>query len=576
MARQLLLKHGLSKYNNAPMLDSSILRSGDKGRILVIDQTRGDLSISLGGAKPESFTEMLALARQENPEATIYVKTHPEVSSGRKGGHLCHIRNDLRTVLLNKPINPFSLLVEMDRVYVVTSTMGFEALLAGKPVTVLGLPWYAGWGVTDDRQSCARRGARRTVDELFAAAYIHYARYLNPTTAEIGTIFDGIDWLATQREAYHKLYGTDGAGRIIGVGLRRWKRASLAPLLSPNRRQTLFVPDARAARNLLLKAGDKIIWWGNEAPLGVTELADESGAGTMCMEDGFIRSVGLGSDLIAPLSLVLDGQGLYFDPRRPSDLETLLATIEFSEEERERARNLRNLIAAQGISKYNMEPRAPAEWTGQDRRVLFVPGQVEDDASIRFGCSDVRTNHDLLRATREAAPDAFIVYKPHPDVLSGNRKGRLPLTKARKWADHIENRLSVISCIEACDEVHTMTSLSGFDALLREKSVVTYGQPFYAGWGLTLDKCRDGAGLKRRQRWLTLDELVAGTLLRYPLYWDPDLKGYTSCEAMVHRVVNTRYALENNGMLDKLRAGYVRRQWRKLRVLAKACLALPF
>ena len=39
----------------------------------------------------------------------------------------------------------------VDAVYVVTSTMGFEALLVGKPVTTFGVPWYAGWGVTDDR-----------------------------------------------------------------------------------------------------------------------------------------------------------------------------------------------------------------------------------------------------------------------------------------------------------------------------------------------------------------------------------------------------------------------------------------
>jgi capsular polysaccharide export protein len=156
--------------------------------------------------------------------------------------------------------------------------------------------------------------------------------------------------------------------------------------------------------------------------------------------------------------------------------------------------------------------------------------------------------------------------------MSGNRAGKLALTQAKEYADHVETRLSVVSCIEACDVVHTMTSLTGFDALLRGKRVVVYGQPFYAGWGLTEDVLHEGAAFARRQRSLTLDELVAGTLLRYPIYWDWDLKGYTSCEAVLHRLVETRNALEANGGLERLRAGFVRRQLRKLRILARAHL----
>jgi capsular polysaccharide export protein len=117
----------------------------------------------------------------------------------------------------------------------------------------------------------------------------------------------------------------------------------------------------------------------------------------------------------------------------------------------------------------------------------------------------------------------------------------------------VEARLSVVNCVAACDVVHTMTSLTGFDALLRGKRVVVYGQPFYAGWGLTEDVLQEGAAFARRQRRLSLDALVAGTLLRYPIYWDWDLKGYTTCEAVLHRIVETRSALEASGGLEKLR-----------------------
>jgi capsular polysaccharide export protein len=158
------------------------------------------MSVALGGAGAETFAAMLASAYSENPQATIYVKTHPEVSSGRKGGYLTQVQDDERTVVLRQAINPLSLIEMMDRVYVVTSTMGFEALLADKLVTCFGMPWYAGWGVTDDRQRCQRRTRLRTVDELFAAAYFHYTRYLDPVTHSRGTIFDVIDWLVRQRQ----------------------------------------------------------------------------------------------------------------------------------------------------------------------------------------------------------------------------------------------------------------------------------------------------------------------------------------------------------------------------------------
>lgn len=565
-AKALILQHCLSKYNHAPDLPHGALRPDDAQRVLVIDQTAGDMSVALGGASAETFAVMLAAARAENPAATIYVKTHPEVSSGRKRGYLTDVRDDDRTVVLREAVNPLSLIEHMDRVYVVTSTMGFEALLAGKPVSVFGLPWYAGWGATDDRQACAQRSRQRAVDELFAAAYFHYARYLDPVTHQRGTIFDVIDWLLRQRQTAGRY-----PGRMIGVGFPRWRSHNLAPMLAPSGHRPQFVPDGVAAPELTGLPGPALLVWGRKLPDGLPELAQQHRARLLHLEDGFVRSVGLGSDLIRPLSLVLDGRGLYFDPTRPSDLEWLLATTQFTPDDLERACRVREFIVAHGVTKYNTEPREPANWPGSaGRTVVLVPGQVEDDASIRYGCTEVRTNLGLLQAARQEHPDAFIVYKPHPDVMSGNRIGKLALEQARALADHVETRLSVVSCIEACDEVHTMTSLTGFDALLRGKRVVVHGQPFYAGWGLTEDRVRDGVAFARRQRRLTLDELVAGTLLRYPVYWDWELKGYTSCEAVLRRIVEQRDALEAAGQLGKLSAGWLRRQWRKAQVLARA------
>jgi capsular polysaccharide export protein len=360
--------------------------------------------------------------------------------------------------------------------------------------------------------------------------------------------------------------------RMIGIGFRRWKAANIKPMMSLDPHAVLFVTDLEGARRLEPRPKDCLFFWGATAPDGLTDLAKACWAHAVHVEDGFIRSVGLGSDLIRPQSLVLDQRGIYFDATRESDLENLLNNEKFSEVELAAAQKTRAFIVEHGITKYNLEPRHSVSWPAAGRRVLLVPGQVEDDASIRLGCTSIKTNLGLLEAVRNANPEAYIVYKPHPDVLSLNRKGKVELDAARSFADHVETSVSVVSCIEACDEVHTMTSLTGFDALLREKQVVTYGQPFYAGWGLTTDLAENPTAFSRRTRRLSLDELVAGVLLRYPIYWDWDLKGYTTCEAVLHRIVEERSALEASGGLDRLRVGYFRRQFRKLRILAKSYL----
>lgn len=330
-----------------------------------------------------------------------------------------------------------------------------------------------------------------------------------------------------------------------------------------------MVPDLARMECSDLQEGDFVLIWGSDEPDRLVEFIKSRGARLLHVEDGFIRSVGLGSDLVPPLSLVFDARGIYYDATRSSDLEILLSTKDFSADELERARKVRDFISRNEITKYNIDLRKTVNWKTH-KSIILVPGQVEDDASIRLGCTTIHSNLELLQAVRGSSPDAFIVYKPHPDVLSGNRRGRLSIEQARQYADCIETSVSVISCIEACDEVHTLTSLSGFDALLRGKKVATYGQPFYAGWGLTDDRAENPTAFARRSRRLSVDELVAGVLLNYPMYWDENLKGYTSCEGVLHQILDRRTRAEVAGDLDKLRRGFLRRQLRKLVVVFKS------
>ncbi|MFM9937654.1 MAG: capsular biosynthesis protein [Novosphingobium sp.] len=358
--------------------------------------------------------------------------------------------------------------------------------------------------------------------------------------------------------------------RIIAVGLRRWKAHNLRALLQSQCRHLVFADSVAAASAFAPSPTDGIAIWGAVPPPGIAALALATGAALLRLEDGFIRSVGLGSDLIPPQSLVIDRTGIYFDATGPCDLETVLQTTDFTDHELADAARVRGFIVAQGLTKYNIEPRKVPQWRAEGRRIVLVPGQVETDASIALGGAALRTNLALLQAVRSARPDAWIVYKPHPDVMSGNRSGRIARREAWAIADRIEADASIVSCIDACDEVHTITSLSGFDALLRSKPVVTYGAPFYAGWGLTEDHAANSPAWPRRTRRLSLDALVAGALLQYPIYWNSETGQIDRCDLALSRIAQARDVLQEAGRLERLRSGWPRRQLRKLRVLSGA------
>jgi capsular polysaccharide export protein len=314
-----------------------------------------------------------------------------------------------------------------------------------------------------------------------------------------------------------------------GFGL--WKRGFVRAFLRDFAVPVRFLSGVSEARLRGLGAADVLVVWGRRDHAELRALCSERGIAIWRMEDGFLRSVGLGSDFHAPSSLVVDTRGIYFDPQQPSDLEHILETAEFSPDELSRAAALRSSIVARALSKYNFVGDGPAlPRPVMGGRVILVPGQVEDDASIACGAVDVRTNLQLLEAVRAAAPEAYVIYKPHPDVVSGNRRADgLTPERAAQLADAVITDVPLPACLDLANEVHTITSLVGFEALLRGKGVACYGRPFYCGWGLTQDR----HGVSRRTRPLTLDMLVAGALIRYPRYLSQATWRLTTPEAVV-------------------------------------------
>ena len=196
-AIELIKRYEVSKYNGR-FDDLSVIPNFDREskKILIIAQTHGDASLEYGLGNSYTTDQIIQTAIAENPDAEIYIKIHPDVLSGKKKSDIDVTSLGGRVKVITQNINPIALLKQFDKVYTKTSGMGFEALLCGCECVCFGMPYYAGWGVTNDRTTCSRRVKKRTVEEIFAAAYILYTHYTNPHTKKECDIFETIDVFA--------------------------------------------------------------------------------------------------------------------------------------------------------------------------------------------------------------------------------------------------------------------------------------------------------------------------------------------------------------------------------------------
>ena len=288
--------------------------------------------------------------------------------------------------------------------------------------------------------------------------------------------------------------------------------------------RTVFVRDKDKALELCRAEAGTLVQWASKLDLKLCAAAREQQIPLLFIEDGFIRSVGLGSDHFRPFSLALDKHGIYYDPQSHSDLERLLNALPRRPDLaqlKERARRLITFLTAGGLTKYNVGSSGDVlsrriRTLAQGRKVILVPGQVEGDASIKASNTGISTNLELLQAVRASHQHAFIIFKIHPDVWAQNRPGLKLTEQYRTYADLIAADCSIADLYATADEVCVLSSQSGFEALLRRRPVTVYGRPFYAGWGLTQDK----ESFPRRTALLSLEELAAGVLLLYPRYYD--------------------------------------------------------
>lgn len=330
----------------------------------------------------------------------------------------------------------------------------------------------------------------------------------------------------------------------VVFGVCWWNHASVRAMFGAK-----FQPLLRGSfSETLAEAVDRegcVIGWASRLSTADEVACHDAGIPLIRVEDGFLRSVGLGAGLAPAASLVADARGIYYDASRPSDLEWMLEHAELGTEECARGAALCEQIRAARLSKYNLGGASRCDVFPSDRQKVLVPGQVSDDASILNTTSasiDVRgsdnVNIELLKAARRNNPDAYIVYKQHPDVMSDLRRGRVSAREALAYADRIVTNVDIVSLVEDCDKVETVTSLTGFEALLRGKQVTVHGMPFYAGWGLTADTTM----IPRRTRRRCVEELVYLTLVAYSRYVHPVSGRPCEAEAVIDAMSNLRHS----------------------------------
>lgn len=497
---QFIRQNRLSKYNNSPILpfSESGLPAG-KPFVLIVDQVAGDASIAGALADESRFGKMLQHARKHYPDAVIAARTHP--AAGDRSPVLNAASRLGIDVSVPSRMNPWPLIEEAAAVYTVSSQLGFEALMAGTAVHSFGVTYYSHRGLTVDHCDAPAPRPPAALEQIFYAAYLAYSRYLDLHDRQPVEIERALDQMLTVRDQRNQV-----SPRIYTGGLSPWKKRALDPFVIGPEGKAVHCGSLKTAITLAGKNGGQVALWGTSKPMPATVPA-------VRFEDGFIRSRGLGANLALPSSLAMDWDHVYYDARGESRLEHIIANRDFSPALVERAERLIASIVEKGVSKYNVGDAVAFPSVEPGRLKVLVPGQVEKDASIKYGSPQIKTNRGLVAAVRALYPDAYIAYKEHPDVTSGMRSGG----EVPDAADIIVREGDIKHWIAWCDRVETMTSLAGFEALIRNKPVGVHGIPFYAGWGLTDDR----VAVPRRTRRISVEMLAAASLILYPFYVHP-------------------------------------------------------
>jgi capsular polysaccharide export protein len=538
-----LVSSKISKYNHAPYRRMKPSAPGRK-LLVVVDQRAGDMSIELGLATKDSFDAMIDAAMKLSHDHDICIKLHPDRLIGGQPGAipaetLDRIRNHPSVEIVSDDLNPYSLIDAADKVFVVTSGMGFEALMAGKEVWCFGAPFYAGWGVTRDQIVIPRRRARRSVVEIFHVFYLRLSRYFVPDRGRVCELEELIAYMQQVRpwslgapqtsdespvrfaERPVRFAALDDVRTIWALGIPSRAEKAFRQLFSDKRvnfrgaGQIDFSAVSMSAAPAILHIGDA------KAP-GVAAFARSNGVPLFRLREGLIRATSYPLGDVLPYSLFIERVGSARREHEPTDLVDCVETTDFDADPQllSRARALRAILVEAGISEYTLPlPGVTAPYGAKRTERILVIGSREATSESRVA---------LVKRAIANHPGRQIIYRDDPISVGseGATHGELAYI-CQVSADPLP-----LACVfDGVDRVYTDCAVGGWHALCRGIPVATTGAPFYAGWGLT----EDLADVSRKRR-ATLDELFAAAYLIHQRYVDPQSGSALEAEEVAARI----------------------------------------
>lgn len=247
------------------------------------------------------------------------------------------------------------------------------------------------------------------------------------------------------------------------------------------------------------------------------------------LENSIFTNVVKDSQILSPLSIMIDNKSVYLDHDRETSLENQLnSDWKINDDEYDLARQACQKIYEYGLSKFNLHP------------FTYVDLSLQDYESIIL-CVDQTTEHDheeyqstrplfqqMLKDAVNDNPNSIILIKSVPDVQRTVASDNQIVTMQGYFNDKdiqhprirfLKGSGNVMSLLKAVDKVYTVRSFIGLEAALCNKEVYCYGGLFCNGWGFTID-CSDKAKTRIKSR--SLYELFYLYFIQNTIYFNPE------------------------------------------------------
>lgn len=122
------------------------------------------------------------------------------------------------------------------------------------------------------------------------------------------------------------------------------------------------------------------------------------------------------------------------------------------------------------------------------RPFVYFPLHVTDDYKIKRVIPHCVDQASLIEQIADSLPHGYdLVLKEHPMSIGRNRLALLRRLRRIPNARLVEPHTSSHDLVQRSEAVAVISSTVGLEALMHGKGVLTLGQPFYSGYGVTLD-----------------------------------------------------------------------------------------